>query len=122
MQYIIQNPNALLTRFYGIYRVKLSGSKTMRFLIMGSVFYTHNFIHEMYDLKGSLEGRKASEKEKQQEVPVLKDLDFLEGKMKIRIDTDRSRLLVEQLERDSHVIFYFFIYFLNLCALSFCKN
>jgi 1-phosphatidylinositol-4-phosphate 5-kinase len=103
-QFIIQNPNTLLTRFYGIYRVKLAGSKTMRFLIMGSVFYTHNFIHEMYDLKGSLEGRKATPKEREQEVPVLKDLDFLEGKMKIRIDPEKSKILASQLDRDSQFL------------------
>jgi hypothetical protein len=89
----------------------------MRFVIMGSVFYTHNFIHAKYDLKGSLEGRKASEKEKQQEVPVFKDLDFLEGKMKIRIDADRSRLLVEQLKRDSNVIFIYLFNIFLTCAL-----
>ena len=70
---------------------------------MGSVFYTENYIHEMYDIKGSLEGRRATEKERQQEIPVLKDLDFLDGNMKIRVNSEKSKIFVEQIEKDSHV-------------------
>jgi len=73
----------------------------MRFLIMGSVFFTDRFIHENYDLKGSTHGRAATEKEKRQDVPVLKDLDFLEKHVKIRIAKDKAEALIEQVHKDS---------------------
>lgn len=46
----------------------------MHFVIMGNVFFTHKYVHEVYDLKGSTYGRAAAEKEKQQAVPILKVL------------------------------------------------
>jgi 1-phosphatidylinositol-4-phosphate 5-kinase len=101
--YIMQNPNTLLTRYYGIHRVKPSGGKKIRFLIMGSVFFTENFIHENYDIKGSTIGRSATEKEKQQEVPVYKDLDFLERKIKISIARHKAQIFVDQISKDAHV-------------------
>lgn len=44
-------PNTLLTRFYGMHRVKPHKKKEVHFLIMGSVFYTQRFIHRTFDLK-----------------------------------------------------------------------
>ena len=63
-QYVMQNPNTLMTRFYGMHRVKIGhlGQK-MRFVIMASVFDTGKEIHKIYDLKGSTVGRAASDKE-----------------------------------------------------------
>ncbi len=101
--YVSKNPNTLLTRYYGIHRVKPSGGKKIRFLIMGSVFFTENFIHENYDLKGSTIGRSATDKEKQQEVPVYKDLDFLERKVRIRIAPSTAKIFVDQIEKDAKV-------------------
>lgn len=102
--YVRLNPHTLLTRFYGIHRVKPSGSEKMRFLIMGSVFYTDKYIHECYDLKGSTHGRAATEKEKRQEVPVLKDLDFLDKKVKIQIHPIKAKTFIEQLRKDAEFL------------------
>jgi 1-phosphatidylinositol-4-phosphate 5-kinase len=48
----MENPNTLLTSFLGMHRVKPHKMKKMHFVIMGSVFYTDKFIHEVYDIKG----------------------------------------------------------------------
>jgi 1-phosphatidylinositol-4-phosphate 5-kinase len=50
-QHIKNNPNTLLTRFYGMHRVKPHKKKQVHFLIMGSVFYTTKFVHKVFDLK-----------------------------------------------------------------------
>jgi 1-phosphatidylinositol-4-phosphate 5-kinase len=110
----MENQNTLLTRYYGIHRVKPSGGKKMRFLIMGSVFFTDNFIHQCYDLKGSTHGRSATEKEKLQEVPVLKDLDFLEKGVKISVTQDKAQKLIQQIEKDSQVMLRFLLVFLDI--------
>lgn len=55
-----QHPNTLLTRFFGMYRVKLYHlRRNVKFVIMNSVYYTDKHLHTFYDLKGSSVGRDA---------------------------------------------------------------
>lgn len=103
-EYVMSNPDTLMTRFYGIHRVKPHRDKKKRFLVMGSVFYTTKFIHRVYDLKGSTHGRLASAEEKEQIVPVLKDLDFVQDVCKIRIGTENSHMFKEQLTKDVYFL------------------
>jgi 1-phosphatidylinositol-4-phosphate 5-kinase len=81
----------------------MQNAKTVRFMIMGSVFYTDRFIHESYDLKGSTHGRAATASEKMQDVPVLKDLDFLEREVKIDIGEEKAAMFLDQLKKDTDV-------------------
>ena len=58
----------------GLYRVNMYHlRRKVRFVIMASVFDTPEKIHTIYDLKGSLLGREATEKERLQG-GVLKDM------------------------------------------------
>ncbi len=79
---------SLLTRFCGLYSIKLGYAGDSRkeedekcFLIMNSVFPAEasQFISERFDLKGSTVGRECSEEEKESKGShaVLKDLDLL---------------------------------------------
>jgi len=78
-KHIRDNPNTLLTRFYGMHRVKMHDLQSkIRFVIMGSVFYTEKEVHRIYDLKGSRQGRESTEKEKQSPGCVRKDNDLVE--------------------------------------------
>ena len=61
-KYVMSNPDTMITRFYGMHRVKMRflGAQ-MHFVIMGSVFDTPRQIHRRFDLKvrwptGSLAG------------------------------------------------------------------
>lgn len=48
------NPNSLLTRFFGLHRVKTAfNPKRIYFVVMGNIFPGHLDIHEIYDLKVS---------------------------------------------------------------------
>jgi 1-phosphatidylinositol-4-phosphate 5-kinase len=100
-RYVERQPDTLITKFYGMYRVKPHGRKAIYFVVMGSVFHTDKEIHRIYDLKGSTQGRTASAKDKEQEVPVLKDNDFLDDRMFIRIGKVMSKKLKDQLRSDS---------------------
>lgn len=102
-QYIKTHPNTLLTRFYGMHRVKPHKKKLRRFLIMQSIFYTSVpsiYIHQTFDLKGSTLGRNASEKEKLTGNPVYKDNDFEEFHTQIKISGERKNKLIQQLTSD----------------------
>lgn len=55
-----QNPNTILTKFLGMYRVKLFHlRRNVKFVIMNSVYYTDKYLQSFYDLKGSVTGRAA---------------------------------------------------------------
>lgn len=97
----MSNPSTLITRFYGLFSIKpKNNNNNVRFIIMNNVFDTRLFVEERYDLKGSTIGRAASEKEKRRETPILKDLDFLESKRKLKIGLEMKRKIMSQLESD----------------------
>jgi 1-phosphatidylinositol-4-phosphate 5-kinase len=67
--------NTLITKFFGVHRIKLKWGKKVRFVVMGNMFCTELKIHRRYDLKGSTQGRY-TEKNKIGEKTTLKDLDL----------------------------------------------
>lgn len=129
-QYVMENPNTLLTRIYGMHRVKMHDiSQRMHFVIMQSVFDTEKEIHEKFDLKvrprqcntyslamadpngpflplprrqGSLVNRFATEEEKAKPDCVLKDVDLNRRGLKIKLGPKR-KMFLEQLRRDAEV-------------------
>ena len=55
-----QNPNTMITKFLGMYRVKLYHlRRNVKFVVMKSVYDTDKFLNQLYDLKGSSTGRDA---------------------------------------------------------------
>ena len=67
-----ENPNTMVTKFFGMYRVKLYHlRRNVKFVIMNSVYYTDKHLQTFYDLKGSTVGRDAKPGQ-----AVLKDNDL----------------------------------------------
>jgi len=70
-----KNPNTLLTKFLGMYRVKMYHlRRNVKFVIMNSVYYTDKPLSLFYDLKGSVLGREAKPNQ-----DVKKDNDLRKG-------------------------------------------
>lgn len=70
-----KNPNTLLPKFLGMYRVKMYHlRRNVKFVIMNSVYHTDRHLHNFYDLKGSLLGREAKPMQ-----DVKKDNDLRKG-------------------------------------------
>ncbi|CAA0830337.1 Phosphatidylinositol 4-phosphate 5-kinase 9 [Striga hermonthica] len=67
--------NTLVTKFFGLHRIKPSSGQKFRFVVMGNMFCTELRIHRRFDLKGSSLGRSA-DKFKIDENTILKDLDL----------------------------------------------
>jgi len=99
--YIRKHPHSLLTKFFGMHRVKPHRRKHINFVIMSSVFYSpQNLeIHEQYDLKGSTKGRKAGPGES-----MKKDLDMLESGVFLKIGRDKAKLFKQQLLLDTEFL------------------
>ncbi|KAF8769064.1 hypothetical protein HU200_006988 [Digitaria exilis] len=67
--------NTLITKFFGLHRVKPSSGQKFHFVVMGNMFCTELRIHRRFDLKGSSLGR-STDKIKIDENTTLKDLDL----------------------------------------------
>ncbi|WWC85436.1 uncharacterized protein L201_000299 [Kwoniella dendrophila CBS 6074] len=100
-EHIKTNPHTLLSRFYGLHRVKLPRGRKIHFVIMNNLFPPHRDIHETYDLKGSAFGREYSEeKAKSNPKAVLKDKNWVNRNRSLELGPEKRALLSEQLRRD----------------------
>ncbi|KAJ3194870.1 Phosphatidylinositol-4-phosphate 5-kinase [Irineochytrium annulatum] len=99
--HLAANPETLLSRIFGLHRVKLPGNRKIHFVVMGNVFPANKDIHETYDLKGSTVGRLLRDEEmKKNPIAVLKDLNWLQRNRKLRLGPLKRELFVTQMEKD----------------------
>lgn len=99
------NPHSLLSRFYGLHRVKLPHGKKIHFVIMNNLFPPHRDIHETYDLKGSTVGREyPEEKAALDPRAVLKDLNWINRGRTLELGPEKRALLTEQIRRDTELL------------------
>lgn len=104
-EHVKKNPHTLLSRFYGLHRVKLPRGKKIHFVIMNNLFPPHRDIHETYDLKGSAIGRLyPEEKAKQNPHATLKDLNWVQRQRQFWLGPEKKVLFEEQLRRDTELL------------------
>lgn len=98
--HVKNNPNTLISQFYGLHRVRLPFGRKIHFVVMNNVFPALYEIHERYDLKGSLLGREYRP-DASKPIIVYKDLDWLRNHKRIVLGCEKRELLVKQLELDT---------------------
>ena len=103
-EYIQQNPNTLISRYYGLHRVKLPHGRKIHFVVMGNVFPPNRDIHEKFDLKGSLIGRYSNEDGMDTSTIVQKDLNWLAKMKQLQLGPEKAQALISQLERDTNFL------------------
>ncbi|CAG0899210.1 unnamed protein product [Cyprideis torosa] len=98
--YIVEaHGKTLLPQYMGLYRLTVDGVEHYM-VVMRNVF-SYNFrIHWKYDLKGSTVERMASDREKEKDLPTLKDNDFVNNGQKIYIGPEAKEKLMETLKAD----------------------
>lgn len=89
--------NTLITKFFGLHRIKPSSGQKFRFVVMGNMFCTELRIHRRFDLKGSSLGRSA-DKVEIDENTTLKDLDL---NYRFYLEPSWREALLKQIEIDS---------------------
>jgi 1-phosphatidylinositol-4-phosphate 5-kinase len=89
--HILQHPNTLLTRLYGLHKISTEKIRNTCFVVMENIFMDYE-IDETYDLKGSTIGRKADGTS-----AIKKDLDL---NRRILLGTERRNILLHQIEID----------------------
>ncbi|VAI94171.1 unnamed protein product [Triticum turgidum subsp. durum] len=92
--------NTLVTKFFGLHRVKPSSGQKFRFVVMGNMFCTELRIHQRFDLKGSSLGRSTN-KVKIDENTTLKDLDL---NYSFYFEPSWRDALLKQIEIDSEFL------------------
>ncbi|KAF8524317.1 hypothetical protein BU17DRAFT_43095 [Hysterangium stoloniferum] len=98
-------PNTLLSRFFGLHRVKLPRGRKIHFVIMNNLFPPHRDIHETYDLKGSTIGRLyPEEKAAQNPRAVLKDLNWINRQRQLELGPEKRAYMSEQLRIDLELL------------------
>ncbi|SSD61620.1 uncharacterized protein SCODWIG_03381 [Saccharomycodes ludwigii] len=114
--HVKENPNTLISQFYGLHRVKMPFSyknqikhRKIYFLVMNNLFAPHLDIHASYDLKGSTWGRLTpteshpniyNENDDDTNRPVLKDLNWINSNMHIEFGPLKKQKFLEQLRKD----------------------
>ncbi|KAL1601708.1 Phosphatidylinositol-4-phosphate 5-kinase [Paraconiothyrium brasiliense] len=99
--HVQDNPNTLLSQFYGLHRVKIPYGRKIHFVVMNNLFPPHRDIHRTFDLKGSTIGRDFKE-EGLEENPraTLKDLNWLRRDQHLEFGPAKKKVFVEQMQRD----------------------
>ncbi|GJN71224.1 phosphatidylinositol-4-phosphate 5-kinase its3 [Purpureocillium lilacinum] len=99
--HVQQNPNTLLSQFYGLHRVKMPYGKKIHFVVMNNLFPPHRDIHTTFDLKGSTVGRDYREDDLAKNPrATLKDLNWLRRQQHLELGIQKKRMFLEQLQRD----------------------
>ena len=106
---MVNYPQTLVTRFYGLHKIKYKNDKgtiqRIYFIIMQNVFNTTKSLHVRYDLKGSKYGRRTRKKTTEIVDPTiaLKDQDADQDNLKIEVDQKMKDALIKQINIDTNL-------------------
>jgi hypothetical protein len=96
-KHVQANPNTLISRFFGLHRVKPHKKDVRYFVVMDNVFGSLD-IDERFDLKGSTFGRLDTSGKPD---AVLKDLNWTQGRRRLLVGPTMRARLLEQLRIDA---------------------
>ena len=100
-KHIEENPNTLISQFYGLHRVKIPYGRKTHFVVMNNLFPPHRDIHQTFDLKGSTIGRDFKEENLEKNPrATLKDLNWLRRNYHLEFGVEKKNLFIEQMIRD----------------------
>lgn len=104
-QHVEQNPNTLLSQFYGLHRVKVPYGGKIHFVVMNNLFPPHRDIHQTFDLKGSTIGRDYKEENLVNNPrATLKDLNWLRRNYHLEFGPEKKHTFLEQMEQDVRLL------------------
>jgi 1-phosphatidylinositol-4-phosphate 5-kinase len=100
-RHVENNPNTLISQFYGLHRVKMAYGRKIHFVVMNNLFPPHRDIHQTFDLKGSTIGRDLHESDLERNPrATMKDLNWVRRNRHIEVGPTKRDFFIEQLKRD----------------------
>ncbi|KAL3472672.1 hypothetical protein BJX99DRAFT_212589 [Aspergillus californicus] len=104
-KHVEQNPNTLISQFYGLHRVKMAYGRKIHFVVMNNLFPPHRDIHSTFDLKGSMIGREMSEEYIERNPrSTMKDLNWLRRHQQLECGPGKRDFFLAQLKRDVELL------------------
>ncbi|KAF9888450.1 Phosphatidylinositol-4-phosphate 5-kinase [Aspergillus nanangensis] len=104
-KHVEQNPNTLISQFYGLHRVKMAYGRKIHFVVMNNLFPPHRDIHQTFDLKGSTIGRDLREDDLEKNPrATLKDLNWVRRNRQLQCGPSKRDFFLAQLERDVELL------------------
>ncbi|PYI02127.1 phosphatidylinositol-4-phosphate 5-kinase its3 [Aspergillus sclerotiicarbonarius CBS 121057] len=104
-RHVEQNPNTLISQFYGLHRVKMAYGRKIHFVVMNNLFPPHRDIHQTFDLKGSMIGRDLREEDLEKNPrATLKDLNWVRRNREIQCGPSKREFFLAQLKRDVELL------------------
>ncbi|XP_029833427.2 phosphatidylinositol 5-phosphate 4-kinase type-2 alpha isoform X4 [Ixodes scapularis] len=113
--YVVErHGKTLLPQYLAMYRLTVEGAETY-LVVIRNIFSSYLNVHVKYDLKGSTVDREASEKEREKNIPTLKDNDLVKDGTKVHVGTDAKERFLEMLTADVN-----FLAQMNVMDYSLC--
>ncbi|KAJ5233704.1 uncharacterized protein N7469_005470 [Penicillium citrinum] len=104
-RHVENNPNTLISQFYGLHRVKMAYGRKIHFVVMNNLFPPHRDIHQTFDLKGSTIGRDLQESDLERNPrATMKDLNWVRRNRYLQCGPEKRGFFVEQLKRDVELL------------------
>ncbi|CAK3969714.1 Phosphatidylinositol 4-phosphate 5-kinase its3 [Lecanosticta acicola] len=104
-EHVRDNPNTLLSQFYGLHRVKIPYGRKIHFVVMNNLFPPHRDIHRTFDLKGSTIGRDFREEDLEKNPrATLKDLNWLRRNLHLEFGPTKKDTFVKQMQKDVELL------------------
>ena len=102
--HVQNNPNTLISQFYGLHRVKIPYGRKIHFVVMNNLFPPHRDIHQIFDLKGSTVGRDLKEDDLEKNPKAtratLKDLNWLRRNKHLEFGPQKKHVFIDQMKKD----------------------
>ncbi|CAB10125.1 Phosphatidylinositol 4-phosphate 5-kinase its3 [Schizosaccharomyces pombe] len=100
-EHVKNNPNTLISQFYGLHRVKLPFGRKIHFVVMNNLFPPHRDIHQTFDLKGSTLGRELDENQPcQSPMCTMKDTNWIRRNMHLQFGPLKRQIFLTQVKAD----------------------
>ncbi|OUM70266.1 hypothetical protein PIROE2DRAFT_25069, partial [Piromyces sp. E2] len=103
-EHIRDNPNTLICWIFGLHRVKLPHGKKIHFVVMQNILPPNKDIHERFDLKGSTQGRIVNDDQIKDKSVVLKDLNWIKLRRRIKLGPEKRKIFIDQIEKDANLL------------------
>ncbi|KAJ2624138.1 Phosphatidylinositol-4-phosphate 5-kinase [Coemansia sp. RSA 1358] len=99
-EFVRDHPNTLLSRIYGLHRIKLPQGRKVHFIVMSNILPPNKDIHAQFDLKGSLLGRELSPELASKPRACMKDKNWIKMHQRLHLGPSKRHEFVKQLIKD----------------------
>ncbi|KAJ2456358.1 Phosphatidylinositol-4-phosphate 5-kinase [Coemansia sp. RSA 2336] len=99
-EFVRDHPHTLLSRIYGLHRIKLPQGRKVHFIVMSNILPPNKDIHAQFDLKGSMQGRELSAELASKPRACMKDKNWVKMRQRLHLGPTKRREFVKQLIED----------------------